>query len=83
MWVCSPCGTKWGQRQPDSATWHEGFCDICGLHDAVTEPRDFGHLSFDAPTTTPVDRFVGLWYDAFETRDHSETNGRNTEQTQV
>lgn len=44
-WVCADCGMKHGQHNPGIATWHLGRCDICGKEKAVTEPRDFGHLS--------------------------------------
>jgi hypothetical protein len=37
-------GEKYGRRLPLFATWHHGECEICGVADAVTEPRDFGHL---------------------------------------
>ena len=48
-WICSACGAKYGKLQGKwpkykVATWHYGICDICGKKDAVTEPRDFGHL---------------------------------------
>ena len=44
--ICAPCGKKHGQREfmHPGATWHMATCDICGNLDAVTEPRDFGHL---------------------------------------
>lgn len=44
-WVCADCGMKHGRHNPGIATWHLGRCDICGKEKAVTEPRDFGHLS--------------------------------------
>lgn len=43
-WVCSDCGERHGRREPSNATWHEGECDVCGYTNAVTQPRDFGHL---------------------------------------
>lgn len=43
-WICFPCGEKYGRKQVGIATWHVGTCDVCGQTDAVTEPRDFGHL---------------------------------------
>ena len=43
-WVCSDCGERFGRREPSNATWHDGECDVCGFTNAVTEPRDFGHL---------------------------------------
>ena len=43
-WVCGDCGEKYGRRLPKLATWHDGDCEICGFTNAVTEPRDFGHL---------------------------------------
>lgn len=44
QWICGDCGEKYGRRVPTLATWHQGECEICGLTNAVTEPRDFGHL---------------------------------------
>lgn len=43
-WVCHDCGEEYGRRNPTNATWHEGECDVCGYTNAVTQPRDFGHL---------------------------------------
>ena len=43
-WICSDCGEKYGRQSPKLATWHEGECEICGFTNAVTEPRDFGHM---------------------------------------
>jgi predicted ATP-dependent serine protease len=43
-WVCMECGTKYGRAKPWIATWHYGKCDVCGVYDGVTEPRDFGGL---------------------------------------
>jgi hypothetical protein len=45
-WICRPCGETHGRGMPKGhvATWHEGFCNICGKPASVTEPRDFGHL---------------------------------------
>lgn len=45
-WICHECGMKHGngKRSPVSC-WHEGECDICKRETAVTEPRDYGHLS--------------------------------------
>jgi rRNA maturation protein Nop10 len=44
MWVCSPCGQKYGKKECGVATWHLDECGICGEREAVAEPRDFGHL---------------------------------------
>lgn len=44
VWICTPCGVKLGNKIPNIATYHLGICDVCGKEDAVTEPRDFGHL---------------------------------------
>jgi hypothetical protein len=43
-WICHLCGEKYGHRIPKEATWHWDECDVCGDQQAVTEPRDFGHL---------------------------------------
>ena len=43
-WICHECGMKYGRREPGSATWHTGKCDVCGETKSVTQPRDFGHL---------------------------------------
>jgi hypothetical protein len=45
-WVCADCGEKHGRRPigTGGATWHPDTCDLCGRHDLVTEPRDYGHL---------------------------------------
>lgn len=45
VWICGDCGDLYGRRGcSESSTWHVGFCDLCGDHCAVTEPRDFGGL---------------------------------------
>lgn len=47
-WICLACGEKYGREVTDIvATWHLGKCDICGKEDAVTEPRDFGHVKME------------------------------------
>ena len=45
VWVCAPCGKKYGNRIPIMATWHNGTCGICYEERPVTEPRDYGHLT--------------------------------------
>lgn len=45
-WICHTCGMKYG-RNPMSeriSTFHQGECELCGVIDSVTEPRDYGHL---------------------------------------
>lgn len=42
--ICADCGTMYGRRDIGVATWHIGYCDICGDYCPVTEPRDFGGL---------------------------------------
>lgn len=44
VWVCTPCGQKYGRAAVGVATWHMGTCDVCGEKAGVTEPRDYGHL---------------------------------------
>ena len=45
-WICRDCGLRYGCAASNAATtWHTETCDICGIKKAVTEPRDFGHLS--------------------------------------
>ena len=44
-WVCAECGERYGRRPCGIATWHEDVCGVCGQVRAVTEPRDFGHLT--------------------------------------
>ena len=45
-WICNSCGSKHGKSPQGNhhATYHLDACDICGLHGAMTQPRDFGHL---------------------------------------
>ena len=47
-WICSDCGIKYGGRKfvpwTHLGTWHHEKCDICGSVEAVTQPRDYGHL---------------------------------------
>lgn len=42
-WICTPCGTRYGKRVPELATYHGGWCGWCGARTTVTEPRDFGY----------------------------------------
>lgn len=49
--VCMNCGTKYGRKIPDIATWHVGRCDLCGKKAPLTEPRDFGHLTLPKEVT--------------------------------
>lgn len=51
--ICQDCGINYGQwheggiyRGPEHhcATYYLGACGICGKEDAITEPRDYGHL---------------------------------------
>lgn len=44
-WICGDCGKEHGQRECGLATWHNGLCEVCFEEKAVTEPRDFGHLT--------------------------------------
>jgi hypothetical protein len=55
-WVCYSCGIKHGGWYQDDgayigpknhcATYHHGVCEVCGTTNiAVTEPRDYGHLT--------------------------------------
>jgi hypothetical protein len=44
LWICMPCGQKYGKKECGTATWHVGSCDVCDAIRSVTEPRDFGHL---------------------------------------
>jgi hypothetical protein len=44
VWICHPCGQRWGRRECGVATWHEDECGVCGKTEMVTEPRDYGHL---------------------------------------
>lgn len=46
-WICGDCGKRYGRRECGIATWHSGKCDVCKRTEAVTEPRDFGHLKDD------------------------------------
>jgi len=41
-WVCAECGRQRGNRIPESCTWHEGKCDVCGRKKPVTQGRDWG-----------------------------------------
>jgi hypothetical protein len=42
--ICADCGAQFGKHKCGLATWHMGYCAICGRYKAVTEPRDFGGL---------------------------------------
>ena len=46
-WVCVDCGERYGRRLPKYATLSMGECGVCGKEKAVTEPRDYGHLTAD------------------------------------
>lgn len=46
--VCHDCATEAGGRLQDDSppTWHIGWCNVCGIKKAVTEPRDYGYPKF-------------------------------------
>jgi hypothetical protein len=48
-WVCFDCATKAGGklRDPESATYHTGDCEVCGITQWVTQPRDYGYPRFE------------------------------------
>ncbi len=47
-WVCSDCATKAGGKlRGDSATYHTGDCEVCGITQWVTQPRDYGYPKFE------------------------------------
>ena len=48
-WCCHECAVEaLGHEPPPGclATWHNGVCDVCERHTAVTEPRDYGWPDF-------------------------------------
>jgi hypothetical protein len=47
-WVCYDCATKAGGklRDPESTTVHTGDCEVCGITQWVTQPRDYGYPRF-------------------------------------
>jgi hypothetical protein len=47
VWVCSDCCAKVGAKlRGETATWHTGDCEVCGITQWVTEPRDFNYPAF-------------------------------------
>lgn len=47
VWVCSDCCAKVGAKlRGETATRHTGDCEVCGITQWVTEPRDFGYPAF-------------------------------------
>jgi hypothetical protein len=47
VWVCSDCCAKVGAKlRGETATWHTGDCEVCGITQWVTEPRDFSYPAF-------------------------------------
>jgi hypothetical protein len=48
-WVCADCCTKAGgkhRRADGISTWHTGDCEVCGITQWVTQPRDYGYPKF-------------------------------------
>lgn len=48
-WVCADCATKAGgkhRRADGISTWHTGDCEVCGITQWVTQPRDYGYPRF-------------------------------------
>jgi hypothetical protein len=47
-WICLDCGQRYGKNpKPTHAmTMHVGRCGICEKDKIVSEPRDFGHVSW-------------------------------------
>jgi len=41
-WTCKECGLKHGSGQRAVSIWYFGKCDVCEIHDVVTQPQDFG-----------------------------------------
>jgi len=60
-WVCDKCGQDYGTWYKKGSyvgpphycsTYHMGTCGVCGSENvAVTEPRDYGHLSGEWKTS--------------------------------
>lgn len=47
QWVCTDCAIAAGGKMSRGiATWHNGYCDVCGHVKAITQPRDFGYPEF-------------------------------------
>lgn len=48
-YICADCGKKHCNGLPKlknyKSTFHEGVCDMCGKTSALTQPRDYGHLT--------------------------------------
>lgn len=48
-YICIDCGEKhcnwFPQKTIASSTFHQGVCDMCDKKTALTQPRDFGHLT--------------------------------------
>jgi rRNA maturation protein Nop10 len=57
VWVCRPCGQRWGRHGCGVATWHTDVCGLCGAKTSVTEPRDYGHLrdGWESPAENNLD----------------------------
>jgi hypothetical protein len=52
-WICNSCARdlcgfyidgRWVGPAKHVATYHMGECSVCGVTDAVTEPRDHGGM---------------------------------------
>ena len=44
VWVCKPCGDKFGNKTGVDPVWHEDFCGVCGELAAVVDPVELGGL---------------------------------------
>jgi hypothetical protein len=43
--VCFTCGTNYGEPRGGVSSMWVSTCNVCGEEKAVTEVRDYGHLS--------------------------------------
>ena len=42
--ICSSCGLKYGDYSVGISSYSVAICEICGVQDMCTEPRDFGYI---------------------------------------
>lgn len=45
MWICEPCGKKYGDGVKRNYTLHEDKCELCGKVKLVTHAKDFGYIA--------------------------------------
>jgi hypothetical protein len=61
-WVCSDCARAAGGNMAGEATFHTADCEVCGITQWVTEPRDFGFPAFPGHEARTAMSAADFWW---------------------